>query len=69
MKKIILSALVIAGVVLTGCSGGKKAEANATDANTSTEAPAATPAAPAADANATVPAAPEANATEANVTK
>ena len=53
MKKVLLSALVIAGLAFTGCSGAKKEEANVTaDANKTTEM------------NTTV----EANKTEANAT-
>lgn len=60
MKKVLLSALVIAGLAFTGCSGAKK-EANATEANVTVEANKT-------EANTTAPVA-EANATEANKTK
>ncbi len=59
MKKVLVAALVIAGLAFSGCS--KKAEeANKTEANTTVEANVT--AAPEAN----VTAAPEANATEAN---
>jgi|GEM_PF-1183666 len=63
MKKVLLSALVIAGLAFTGCSGAKKEEANTTtEANVTAEANTTAPAA--AEGNKT-----EANATEANATK
>jgi outer membrane murein-binding lipoprotein Lpp len=58
MKKVLLSARVIAGLAFTGCSGAKK-EANET--NVTVEANKT-------EANATAPVA-EANKTEANATK
>lgn len=60
MKKVLLSALVIAGLAFTGCSGAKKEE-NKTEANVTVEANKT-------EANATAPVA-EANKTEANATK
>lgn len=64
MKKVLVAALVIAGLAFSGCS--KKAEeANTTvETNTTVEAPAPVVAAP-VETNTTT----EANATEANATK
>ena len=58
MKKVLVAALVIAGLAFSGCS--KKAE----EANTTVEAPVAAPVATPADANATA----DANKTEADAT-
>ncbi|HRF58216.1 MAG TPA: hypothetical protein PLV58_12540 [Campylobacterales bacterium] len=63
MKKVLVAALVIAGLAFSGCS--KKAEeANTTvETNTTVEAPVAAPAP--VETNATA----DANSTEANATK
>ncbi len=67
MKKVLVAALVIAGIAFSGCSKKAHEEANATtETNVTAPAAEANATAPAAEANATAPAA-EANATaEAN---
>jgi outer membrane murein-binding lipoprotein Lpp len=63
MKKVLVAALVIAGLAFSGCSKKAKEEANTTaEANTTVEANTTAP----VEANATAPV--EANATEANKT-